>query len=273
MSSSKNQSTCVVEDVHLPSMTSAAFLRVVNMVGEMSFANAAAMVRMGTDNPNPRKTLFASDARDLSYVVASLSDTVNVHAPRLSVGVQTLQSQLGAAPGLSDNVNVSVCVLDLSRITLVDVDGADAIGTIGQHLARLTKKVREASAGANNIESNSQVYVVVGNEAPKNLYSDMWLKSKRDDGMVFRSVQGAMRDWQKCIQNQFEIEWKNHSPASDDIITEDKFELYDFQQHQSSAAASSPQFEPRTSPECRPMRNREGSFSDDMRARQGSFHL
>jgi hypothetical protein len=273
MSSSKNQSTCIVEDVHLPSKTSAALLRVVNMVGEMTFANAAAMVRMGTDNPNPRKTLLSSDARDLSYVVASLSDTADVHVPRLSVGVQTLQSQPGTAPAISDNANVSVCVLDLSRITLVDVDGADAIGTIGQHLARLTKNIREASDGANKMESNSQVYVVVGNEAPKNMYTDMWLKSKLEDGMVFRSVQGAMRDWQKCIENQFEIGWKDHSPASNGILTDNNFELVDFTQHQSSAAAASPQSGPRTSPECRPMRNREGSFSDNVRARQGSFHL
>ncbi len=27
----------------------------------------------------------------------------------------------------------------------------------------------------------------------------MWLKSKLENGMVFRSVQGAMRDWESCI--------------------------------------------------------------------------
>ena len=87
----------------------------------------------------------------------------------------------------------------MSRVTLVDVDGADALGTIGQHLARVAKRAREESSGAGEAAVRSLVYVVVGNEAPKNLYSDMWLKSKLEDGMVFRSVQGAMRDWQSCI--------------------------------------------------------------------------
>jgi hypothetical protein len=201
MTSSKNQHTCIVEDVYLPTIESLAYLRVVSVTGEVSFANAAAMVRIGTSDPNPSRTLLASDARNLSYVVASLADSSDMDNCRLSVGVQTQESQLRSIDILSQNIDVRVCILDLSRLTLVDIDGADAISTIGQQLTRLTKIVPQGSNSPNNSLAKSPVYVVVGNQAPKNLYSDMWLKRKFDDGYVFRSVQGAMRHWQYCIGN------------------------------------------------------------------------
>ena len=204
MSSSKNQKTCVVDDVPLPHVLGSSMcLRVVHMIGEVTFANAAALVQIGTANPSARRSLFASDARDLSYLVATLSGISEDNVQHLSIGVQTQvthASQLGVATQCVEfPSNICVCVLDLSRITMVDVDGADAIGTIGQHLARLTKKVRDdATRGTDTVASQSHVYVVVGNEAPKNLYTDMWLNSKCADGMVFRSMHGALREWHRC---------------------------------------------------------------------------
>ena len=230
MASSKNQHTCIVEDVHLPAIESLAYLRVVSVMGEVSFENAAAMVRMGTDDPSTSRTLFASDARDLSYVVASLAGTPGSANCRLTVGVQTQESQLCSIDKISQNIDVRVCILDLSRLTLVDVDGAAAIGTIGQHLTRLTKKVPEGSNSSNASAAKSLVYVVVGNEAPKNLYSDMWLKSKFDDGYVFRSVQGAMRHWQDCIGNAESIDVQNKYAAvcALDSNIDENFELVIF---------------------------------------------
>ncbi len=96
-----------------------------------------------------------------------------------------------------------MCVFGLSLFTLVDVDRADALGTIGQHRARAAKRARDKWSGAGGAAMRSLVYVVVGSEAPNNVYSGMWLKSKLDDGMVFRSVQVAMRDWLSCIGGEY----------------------------------------------------------------------
>jgi hypothetical protein len=274
LQSSKNQKTCVVEDVSLPTMGSDAHLRVVSMMGEVTFANAAAMVQIGTGNPSTRRTLFASDARDLSYLVASLSGISEQNIGKLSVGVQTPQSCLVPLSNPANANKISVCVLDLSRITLVDVDGADAIGTIGQHLARLTKKVRDAAAVPNSIASQSHVYVVIGNEAPNNLYSDMWLKSKLDDGMVFRSIHGALREWHKCVDDASAAACYNRASPLDFLNIDGDFELVVMPEAELSVLGHCPpQFYDPPSPSVAPMRNREGSFSIDMRVRQGSFHL
>jgi hypothetical protein len=264
----------------LPTTRSLTFLRVVCVMGEVSFANAAAITRIGTSDPSSSRTLFASDARDISYVISSLSRHQETESRRLSVGVQTHQSQLRSLGHLSQNTDIRVCVLDLSRVTLVDVDGADALGTIGQHLARLAKRVREMSGAAGQAAAKSFVYVVVGNEAPKNLFSDMWLKSKLEDGMVFRSMQGAMRDWEGCICDEESIGvarvvQRNHDAVSvlDSmwIDIDGNFELEVFP----DACGTGFQSEQQPSPSLgsRPMRNREGSFSTELRARQGSFHL
>ena len=277
LQSSKNQKTCVVEDVSLPTMGTDAHLRVVSMMGEVTFANAAAMVQIGTGNPDTRRTLFASDARDLSYLVASLSGISEQNIGKLSFGVQTPQSYLGPLSNPVDTTKISVCVLDLSRITLVDVDGADAIGTIGQHLARLTKRVRDAAAAPDSIASQSHVYVVIGNVAPNHLYSDMWLKSKLEDGMVFRSVHSAVHEWHKCVGDAADASCYNRASPLDFLNIDGNFELIvipEAEPNDSSALGHcAPQFHDPPSPSVAPMRNREGSFSIDMRARQGSFHL
>jgi hypothetical protein len=70
VSASNNQRTCIVEDVHLPAAPPLAYLRVVSVMGEGSFANAAAMVRVGTGEREAMRTLFAWDARELSYVMS-----------------------------------------------------------------------------------------------------------------------------------------------------------------------------------------------------------
>lgn len=56
----------------------------------------------------------------------------------------------------------------------------------------------------------------------------MWLKSKLDDGMVFRSVQGAMRDWLSCIGNTESIGVENSHVsvcALDFMNMDENFEL------------------------------------------------
>ncbi len=275
MSSSKNQNTCIVEDAILPSASSPAHLRIVTVTGEVTFANAAAIVTMGTGNPIPSRALPAPHARDVNYAIASLANTSETKAQGVTVGVQTRESQLGSLGNLSENMNICVCILDMSRVTLVDVDGADAIGTIGQSLARLTKKVREASKNSVAMTSQSHVYVVVGNEAPKNTYSDMWLKSKVDDGMAFRTIQGALHDWQESSQSTSAIgastgmrETAYSALDFANIQIDGDFELENFSEEPMQF-----QFSERPSPVIAAMRNREGSFSDQMRARQGSFRL
>ena len=251
---------------------SSACLRIVSVMGEVTFSNAAAIAKIGTDNPNPRRTLFASDARDVSYLVASLSAISETSVQRLSVAVQTLDTQLGslASPTTSMS-NIRVCVLDLSRITMVDVDGADAIGTIGQHLARVTKQVRDATGCGDTLAAQSHVYVVIGNEAPKNLYTDMWLSSKLSDGMVFRSMHGALREWRKCIEDAAALPGTSSCAAlgaMDSILGLESIII-------AGAVAGPSSSPPSPVVQSRPfvMRNRAGSFSVDMRARQGSFHL
>jgi hypothetical protein len=271
MSSSQNQKTCVVADVPLPALGADAHLRVVSIMGEVTFANAAAVAQIGTDSPNIYRTLFASDAAHLSYLAASLAGTPAQSIERLSIGVQTTRSYLADLSQPTETIKISVCVLDLARVTLVDVDGAAAIGTIGQHLARLTKKVRETSDSANCINSQSHVYVVIGNEAPSNLYSDTWIKSKLDDAMIFRSLHGAMREWQNCISDVAGLHSNKNRDSSVNFLDIDgNYELVVIPDAESivSARCDSPH-----SPAMAPMRNREGSFSGDMRARQGSFHL
>lgn len=160
---------------------------------------------------------------------------------------------------------------------MVDMDGADALGTIGQHLARVAERARDKWSGAGGAAVTSFVYVVVGNEAPRHLYSDMWLKSKLEDGMVFRSVQGAMRDWESCIGDagsrgvegsHVAVSWVC---ARDFMSMDENFELGVFP----DAIGTGVGFEEPPSPTlaARSMRNREGSFAHEMRARQGSFHL
>jgi hypothetical protein len=273
MSSSKNQKTCVVDDVQLPhALGSCACMRIVSVMGEVTFSNAAAIAKIGTDHPSPRRTLFASDARDVSYLVASLSSTSEASVQRLSVAVQTVDTQQREyAPPTESVSNIRVCVLDLSRITMVDVDGADAIGTIGQHLARLTKQVRDATGGGDTLAAQSHVYVVIGNEAPKNLYTDMWLSSKLSDGMVFRSMHGALREWRKCIEDAAALPSTSGCAAAGNMAA-----ILGLESIIIAGAVAAPSSSP-PSPalQSRPvvMRNRAGSFSVDMRARQGSFHL
>lgn len=163
---------------------------------------------------------------------------------------------------------------------MVHIDGADALGTIGQHLARVAKRAGDKWSGAGDAAVRSFVYVVVGNEAPKDLLSDMWLKSKLQDGMVFRSVQGALRDWESCIghagSTSIGVESSHVAVSALHFTNMDQnFELAVFPDAAGTGVGVDREGEQPPSPSLasRAMRNREGSFSPDMRARQGSFHL
>lgn len=55
--------------------------------------------------------------------------------------------------------DILLCILHLSRVTLVHIDGADALGTIGQHLARVAKRAGDKCSGAGDAAVRSLVYV------------------------------------------------------------------------------------------------------------------
>ncbi len=92
--------------------------------------------------------------------------------------------------------------------------------------------------------------------------------------MVFRSVQGAMRDWESCIGDAESsgVESSHVAVSALDFMNMDgTFELGVFP----DATVTGVGFVEQPSPTlaARSMRNREGSFSHEIRARQGSFHL
>jgi hypothetical protein len=112
---------------------------------------------------------------------------------RLSVGVQAQDSQCHAPATAADCKKIDLFILDLSRLTLADVDGVDAIISIFQHLARLSKLHRPASESQTS--ESCCVYIVTGNHTPNNLFLDPLLQKHLDHGMVFRSSESAIRHW------------------------------------------------------------------------------
>ena len=73
--------------------------------------------------------------------------------------MQAHHSQLRPPAQRLHTTHILLCILDLSRVTLVDIDGADALGTIGQHLARVAKRAGDKCSGAGDAAVRSLVYV------------------------------------------------------------------------------------------------------------------
>jgi hypothetical protein len=119
----------------------------------------------------------------------------------LARGIQDLPTPTHTrGPGHDRNSDSNSCpaldaaIMDVSRVTDVDTDGAEALGRIAKHLQSLLRcaKGTESSGESVLVVGRYNPLSTVGAELPPGMLSDLWFIKALEAGRVFASLDDAL---------------------------------------------------------------------------------